>query len=63
VVGDCIGLVLEILLLQAMALEVLMAVEDFRVEAVEEERVLVGALGCSYLNLDCLLQAFEEVSL
>jgi hypothetical protein len=62
VVGGCIGLVLEILLLQVMALEVLMAVGDFRVEAVEEGRVLMGALGCSYLNY-CLLQAFEEVSL
>ena len=26
-----------------------MAVGDFRVEAVEEGRVLMGALGCSYL--------------
>jgi hypothetical protein len=62
-VGGCIGLVLEILLLQAMALEVLMAVEDFRVEVVGEECVLMGVLGCSYLNLDCLLQALEEVNL
>jgi hypothetical protein len=61
-VGGCIGLVLEILLLQVMALEVLMAVGDFRAEAVEEGCVLMGVLGCSYLNY-CFLQAFEEVSL
>jgi hypothetical protein len=61
-VGDCIGLGLEILLLRVKVPEVLMVVEDLGVEAVGVELGLMGEPDYSYPNLQCHPQVFEEVS-
>jgi hypothetical protein len=60
--GDYIGLEHEILLLQVMALEVLMVVEDFQAAAVGEELVLMRMLDCRNRILHCHPQAFEGAS-